>query len=135
VGAPDVDPRHAARGQSTRDGGQHRAATAAHIEHSLVAAQLKTIQDASPFDELAPSGRVQEADGTREEEDGEHGHPRRHASFPLPPADRGAYGTRHRNRAKDHDCVGRIEAVVSVSHGRPYRSVSTRTTIRSLREI
>jgi len=60
VGPPDVDPDGAAVREQLGRGKQHRAASAAHVEQRLVAAQPQALEDVRPYLELADAGGANE---------------------------------------------------------------------------
>ncbi len=68
VRAPQIDAGHPPGGQPPGDRGQDGAASATHVEHALVAAQAKAVEDFVPDLELAAPGRVEKAERVREKE-------------------------------------------------------------------
>jgi len=60
---PDIHACHSACRQPACDGRQDCAPTAPHIEHHLVAARVRSVQNTVPLDELATSGGIEKAGG------------------------------------------------------------------------
>ena len=68
VRAPQIDAGHSPGRQPPGDGGQDGAASAAHVEHAFVAAQVKPVEDLVPDLELAAPGGVEKAERVGQEE-------------------------------------------------------------------
>ena len=78
--------------------------------------QPKPIQNPIPLEKLAPSGRIQKAQGVRQKKDEVERRQRGEASRPLPPGDRGDEGAGDREEGKGYQCIGRVAAVGAASH-------------------
>lgn len=121
---PDVDADGAARRQPLRRADQQQPASAADVEHVLVAPQAEAVEEAVALDELPAPARVQHR-GDRQEEHrarqpqraGERGHPE--------DGERDRDGDERRARDREAaDDAGRVEPVVGLHTVMSARAVS-----------